>query len=487
MSLFHNIRELFGLNKQITRGFYEGGSRANSRDFYNANAPFESTASTDRSTLTSRARWLHENNGIMANIDSAIVDNSLGAEGMKLKVKSSNKKLNKIIEKKWEEWCKKEFCDITGRVSFGSMQRMVLSQRMMDGEIFAIKKYTNDRKHPFTLQLLETDRMSASMNSLHSITDANFVDGISVDKNGKPTLYHFSTISGKTIDVKAEHMIHYYKSTNRITQYRGITEYRQAIIDLRNFAGYQTAVIKSARARSNVAYAVETPDAGGHQKGHSFGHETKAKDPLYDINGVVVEYLNPGEKIHTLDPSAVGMDYPDFVTASVRLIAVARQISYELAFRDYSQVNFASARASIIQDNKRFDAEQIHMVTYFLKPVFSEWLEANILAGNIPGLSAARYYQDEDEFKSYWIPPKRDWVDPLKDIRAFEKDLELNAATLTEYLGSKGKDIDDVLEERKEEIQKLRDAGILQEEEGKKNEAEENTRFRTPFGRSNRS
>jgi lambda family phage portal protein len=206
-----------------------------------------------------------------------------------------------------------------------------------------------------------------------------------------------------------------------------------------------------------------------HERGHRFGKVNPKKDPLYGINGVVVEYLNPGEKIHTLDPSVVGMDYPAFVTASVRLIAVARQISYELAFRDYSNVNFASARASILQDNKRFDAEQIHIVTYFLKPVFNEWLEANVLAGNIQGLTATRYYNSKEEFKSYWIPPKRDWVDPLKDIRAFEKDLELNAATLTEYLGSKGKDIDDVLEERKEEIAKLKAAGILPAEQGEKN------------------
>ncbi len=397
----------------------------------------------------------------MANIDSAIVDNTVGSDGMKLKIKSPSKKINKIIEKKWEQFCKKEFCDVTGRLSFGSMQRLVLAQRMMDGEIFALKKYTKNPQHPFALQLIETDRLGGGMASLGE----NTVDGINVDPFGRPVSYDFTSTGNKKETVSAQHIIHYFKMTNRATQYRGISEYKQAIIDLRNFAGYQSAVIKAARARANVAYVVETNDAAGHQAGHNFNTEkTQANDPLYDINGVMVEYLNPGEKMTKLDPEVVGLDYPKFVTASVRLIAVARQISYELAFRDYSEVNFASARASIIQDNKRFDAEQIHLVTYFLRPVYEEWLEANVLAGNIKGLSATRYYNSNDEFKSFWIPPKRDWVDPLKDIKAFEKDLELNATTLTEYLASKGKDLDDVLEERKDEIAKLKAAGILTEE-----------------------
>lgn len=449
----------------IKRSFYEGGNRSHGRDFKNANAPFETTASMDRPTLTSRARWLHENNGIMANIDNSIIDNTVGSEGLKLKVKSSNKKINKIIEQLWDKWCQKEFCDISGRLSFGNMQRLVLGQRMMDGEIFIKKILTNNKNNPFSIQLIETDRVSGSLSNMQSLLDAFFVDGITVNDNGKPQKYHFSSTNGAIVDIKAEDIIHYFKMTNRATQYRGITEYKQAIIDLRNFAGYQSAVIKSARARANVAYAIETQDSKGHQIGHQTGQQTASGELLYEINGAVVEYLNPGEKILQLDPSVVGVDYPEFVTAAVRLIAVARQISYELAFRDYSRVNFASARASILQDNKRFDAEQIHLATYFLKPIFLTWLEANVLAGNVQGLSALKYYANQDDFNSYWIPPKRDWVDPLKDIKAFQADLSLNAATLTDYLASKGKDFDDVIDERKEEIRKLKDAGILPKED----------------------
>jgi len=148
----------------------------------------------------------------------------------------------------------------------------------------------------------------------------------------------------------------------------------------------------------------------------------------------------------------------------VRLIAVARNVSYELAFRDYSEVNFSSARASIIQDHKRFSNEQFHITNYFLKPVFKRWLEANVLAGNIKGLDATRYFSNKSDFTPWWIPPKREWVDPLKDIKALEKELDIGLTTLKEAAAARGKDIEDLVAERSEEIKMLKDAGIIADE-----------------------
>jgi len=175
----------------------------------------------------------------------------------------------------------------------------------------------------------------------------------------------------------------------------------------------------------------------------------------------MVEYLNPGEKIKTLDPAVVGLDYEKFVKSSVRLIAVARNVSYELAFRDYSEVNFSSARASIIQDHKRFSHEQWHMATYLLTPLFRRWLEANVLAGNIEGLHASRYFSEKRHFTPLWIPPKREWVDPLKDIKALEKELSIGLTTLKEAAAARGKDIEDLVAERSEEMKMLKSAGII--------------------------
>jgi lambda family phage portal protein len=56
------------------------------------------------------------------------------------------------------------------------------------------------------------------------------------------------------------------------------------------------------------------------------------------------------------------------------------------------------------------------MVFQFCRPVWRAWIEAAVLAGEIPARDYARnrhLYLDVE-----WRPPSWDWVDPLKDMKA---------------------------------------------------------------------
>lgn len=459
--MFGFLKNPFSRGK-IKRGFYEGGKRTGTNnDFWNGNSDFENTASPDRDTMRARARWLHENNAIMANIDTTILNNAIG-NGFKFQFKSDNQQLNKSVETAWENWIKPGNCDVTNRQQFGDIQRLVLGQRMCDGEIVIKKHLSGNRKNPFRIQLIEADRFDTTF---QSVSDYQHVDGIIVDSMGAPQKYRFRNGLFETSEARADEVIHYFKMGNRATQYRGLSEYRQAIIDLRNFAGYQSSTLKSARARASVAYAIESNNVGGHLSALTQS-DSSNNDPIYDINGVMVHYLNAGEKLHQYDPAIKGTEYGEFVRSCVRMIAVARQVSYELAFRDYSQVNFSSARASMIQDHKRFSFEQWHMATYVLNPLFEAWMDANVLAGNIKGVGVSAYFDNKSELmQPRWIAPAREWVDPLKDIKAFIEEYNLGTATLGEFAAARGKDLEDILDERKKEKEMLKSAGILTKEE----------------------
>ena len=459
MSLMRDILD-------IRRGFYEGGKlRGSNNDFHNANAPFEDQASPDRSVMRARARWLHENNGIISGIDNSIKQNAIGG-GLKFQSKTEDVALNNIIETLFGEWAKQQNCDITGRLWFGDMQNVILGQRMMDGEILIYPKLTNDKKHPLKIQLIEADRFDGAMFTNANTQDGtNYIDGMEVDNYGKPQKYLLKDGLFKTTKLDASEVLHYLKMTNRATQYRGISEYKQIIIDLRNLAGYLSSTMQSQRARASVAYAIESDNVAGRIAG--LGSD-KGRDPIYDINGVMVYYLNRGEKLTQFDPTIDGAGYKDFVQSCIRLIAVGRQISYELAFRDYSQVNFSSARASLIQDHKRFSTEQAHLARYVLTPIFERWLDANVLAGNIKGVSAQSYFNNKEKLcQPRWIAPAREWVDPLKDINAFSKEYEMGIATLEEYAAQRGKDLEEILEQRKKENEMLKEAGIIKQEGAK--------------------
>ena len=459
MSLLAKMRNLFGIKK---RRFYEGGriTKAN-KDFWNANSPFETTASPDRDILRARARWLHENNPIMANIDKTIVNNVVG-RGIKLQSKTGISKFDDEVEKLFKEWSKKDNCDITGRLNFGDLQRLILEQRMVDGEIFIYKRVTKDKNFPLKIQLIEADRVNKYNNW------ENVIDGIEVDENGKPIKYYIVNnrdyeAKMEYLELKAEDVVNYFRM-ERATQYRGVSEYKQAILDLKNFSAFQSATIQAARARANIAYIVEQDETPGFANGLS---EDEDLEMLQDINGVMVHYLKRGQKINKLDPDLVDSTYGDFISNVVRMLATARNVSYELAFRDFSKVNYSSARASLIQDHKRFDYEQQHMIDYVLNPIFETWLDVMVMAGRIKSINSISYFNNKQKYiKPKWITPAREWVDPLKDMNAIAKELELGLTTKSEIVASRGKDFEEVLIQQKREkdmIEKILGKEVLNE------------------------
>ena len=448
------------MGRDIKRNFYEGGKRNNSRNLYQAMQDFEQTASPSRDIMRARARYLHENNGIVGGIDHSIVVNSIG-NGLKLQSKTGIENLDEAIEKHWEEFIKPQNCDVTNREHFHDMQKTWTGARMMDGETLIKFVKTNNKQHPLQLQSIEADRFTTSPTI---ITDSSnvFVDGIELGKRGEPKYYNLTEGWSNTKRVPAKDIIHFYKRDNRPSQYRGISEYKQTIVDLRNFAKYTHLTVEGASARASLAYAIESENIASHQ---TFREGNQGHDPIEYVNDAFVYYLNKGEKMHQLDGAKSTGEFGEFIKSTIRLIAVGRKISYELAFRDYSQVNFSSARASILQDHKKFDEEQILMARYVLNPIFDAWLEANVLAGNLP-ISPFYFYENRAKFtQPRWIAPKREWVNPLQDIKAIEKELALGLITYEEVLGSRGKDLKEVIAQRVKEKKLLEEAGIFEEEE----------------------
>ncbi len=413
--------------KFLIRTFFEGAKRTTAtRDFANAsNSNFEELAKTDRDTLRARARWLSANNPIMSNIDKTIINNVIG-KGIEIQADDA-------IEAAFDEWVLK--CDLTGRQTFYDMQWLILKTRFVDGEIFIYKKPTKDG---LRLQLIEADQIDTYAGQ----------SGLELDSDGRVTAYHFKTDNG-TQKIDAKYIIHYYRA-ERVSQYRGVSEYSQSVIDIKNFQGFTTANIQSLRARANIAYVVEGNDINP----TNYGATEEDSEKIQEINNSFVFYLNQGESIQALDSKATPVNYAEFVESTVRMIATGRNISYELAFRDFSRVNFSSARASIIQDNKRFDAEQQHLITYVLNDIFKTWYEYEILGGR----------EAESLPVVNWVTPVRDWVQPDKDLKVILSLIDRNLMTYSEAAKARGKDFEEILIQREKEEEMIKKHNLQEEE-----------------------
>lgn len=433
--------------------FYEGGrfTLAN-RDFVNATSPFEDMAFSERDTMRARARWLHENNPIISNIDRTIVANVIGG-GLKFQFKlgsettdDSVERLNSEIELAWE--VAKDELDIAGSVHFDELCKIALKNRFMDGEcLFYLPIVeTGFGEKELKIQPIEVDRFALGYVEM---ANGGFYDGVEVDKFGKNVAYHISDgafekikIAGKSnkkisssIKIPASNAIYYFKKDNRFSQIRGVSEYKQTIIDLKNFAAFMRSTIEGARSRANIAYVLkrQNPEM----------LRNLSEKPIEVINGIFVQNLRPTDTLEVLDPKIADDNFGAFVEAVLRLIASGRGVSYELASRDFSRVNYSGGRMSLLQDYKLFDDDLLHFSRNFYRPIFMRWLEFEALKGSFKYLSYQKFLELKNQIKASAIllyPPRREWVDPLKESKAIATELEYNTTTLSEIYARRGLD-----------------------------------------------
>ena len=462
------------IGAEIERAYYEGAktSRLN-RDFNLSNNHFELLAGSDRSLLKARARWLSSNNPITKSIDKSIIKNTIGT-GIRLQSRvkeedlTNSREFNKQVESLWEEFIKKENFDVSGLGGLYEFQKLILKHKMTDGEILINIVHTNDKLFPVKFQLVETDQFDELKTKNKN---NNVFSGVETDSYGKPLFYWLKTSINSTASkpFAAKNIIHYFER-ERATQFRGITEYAQTINNLKDFAAYNDSEIVKNRILAAFGLFIKSNNTAGSMYGDKKTGQKQGSDPIKEITAGMIKYLKPGEEVQTVQSNQLGTSYQNFITNTIRLIAAGRDISYELAFRDYSQVNFSSARASIIQDNKRFDDEQLSLCTNVLNPMFIEFMDSQVLNGRLKAPND--YFISKHKYVSaIWIMPKREWVDPLKDTKAIEKEIELGINTKTKAAAARGQNFEDNISQQiAEEVmikQKRATAGLVDEKEEK--------------------
>ena len=319
---------------------------------------------------------------------------------------------------------------------------MLLKSKLTDGEILINCVWTKDKKFPIKFQLIEVDQLDTSKNKNGNNT---VFSGVEVDSFGKPIAYHIKTSinSFKSERFDAKNIIHFYDS-ERATQYRGITDYAQTINNLKDFAAYNDSEIVKNRVLASFATFIKSTNVGGSLfADKKTGEAQGSADPIKEITTGMVKYLRQGEEVQAIQSNQLGNSYNDFMINTTRIIAAGRDISYELAVRDYSKVNFSSARAGLIQDNKRFDDEQMMIVEDALTPIFSMFLDAVFLSGALQ-LPNDYLTNKEKYVKATWIMPTREWVNPLQDIKALKEEIALGINSRTKAAGGKGRSFEDI-------------------------------------------
>ena len=439
-----------------------------------SNTPGEQTNQMQRDTIRARARDLERNADIAESIAGALERNIVGV-GIQLQARvissgdEENETLNKQIETLWKDWCKAENCDITGELSFVDMQEMAIRRKNFDGGILFIKNFVNS-KYPFALQIREVDDIYSAYNSYLSKNDSQnrIINGIEIDKYNKIVAFWLKTTTpdglwlAEPIRIPAAERVIYLRKKMRPSQIREMSEMSRTATRIRDVNEYSEAISVKERIMACLSVFIKklNPANGGFGRAQGAGVVTdkKTKMPIQTIAPGMINYLQPGDDVVTLNPSGQASNAKDFFAVLLRLIGAGKGLSYETVSRDMSMVNYSSARQGQLEDRKTYKREQLFLIEHFLDLVYPAWFTSLVLSGqlNIPD-----FWKNKDKYLAHeWITPGWDWIDPLKEAKANEIGLASGQITLSEICGSDGKDWKNVLKQLAKEQKYAKKLGL---------------------------
>lgn len=460
--------------RQYARSFYSAADTGpRSGGWTTANASGEQSNQGSRDIIRARSRDLERNSDILNGQILAMERNVVGT-GFVLQAKvtgtdgKENETVNTEIERCWKEWCRPQNCEITGRFSMSELESLCLRRRFVDGGIIVLMVIQDNQ---LKLQLLEVDDLdtSVTMNGGNRV-----VGGVEIDQYRKPVAYHIKVydtwgfwVNSQRIDASRVIYLPYITRPSQIREIAPIAPSLGRVDDVNELID---AAVEKERVLAHLSVVVEkegsTLTGGVAGLGRGFGSD--GEEPVGDqeppqeiLDQGTVTYLKPGEKISTVAPAGSSSTVDPMIKTTQRLAGGGVGLSYETVSRDMSQVNYSSARQGLLEDEKTYRAQQKYLIQHLLDIIYPLWLQLEVLNGH---LNLPDYFRTPEKYEKHiWITAGWDWIDPVKEANANKTALETNQKTLQEICAEKGKDWRDVLRQRAQEEQMMKDLGLKQE------------------------
>lgn len=179
--------------------------------------------------------------------------------------------------------------------------------------------------------------------------------------------------------------------------------------------------------------------------------------PLMDSSPGSFESLPAGMDFKPWDPQHPNQAYDAFVRECLRGVAAGLDVPYHELGQDLASVNFSSIRAGLLDARDTWQLLQQWTIDSLCQPVYAAWLGNAILAGSLNlDPQGIPQYKDGAE----WHARGWDWVDPLKDVSADVLAIDNGMTTLTRVLAKRGLDFEEIVNERKRELDRIKELGL---------------------------
>lgn len=468
-----------------------------------------------RDRIVSRMRDLARNDGWASGTITRVLDNAVGAnyrpifkpDYRMLRLITGNKAFDatwadeygKVIEAHWRSWANDpgRYCDVERKQTVSQMLRLGFRHKLLDGDSLLILQYRRDRLGPgrgqyaTTVQVVDPDRLS---NPQQNFDMPNIRGGVEIDADGAPVAYHIreahigdwwsgaKTMTWQRIPRETSWgrpiVIHDF-DMERGSQHRGVGILAPIVQRLKMLIKYDESELEAAILNAIFGAYVESPydaqmvssalgDTGFGNGDELSAYQTQRTEYYQDKrlnlqNGARIPHLFPNEKIVTLDAARPTSNFDGFESAVLRNIAAATGLSTQQVTQDWSDVNYSSARAAMLEAWKTLTRRRDDFATGTAQPVASAFVEEIHSIESLPLPSGAPDFLEAKAAycRARWMGPGRGWVDPVAEKKGAILGLDAGLSTLEmEVAENAGEDWEEVMDQRKREIDACLERGL---------------------------
>lgn len=433
-------------------------------DWVLTSSSLDKDISSDLSILRARSRDLCMNNDYGRRFMWLLKSNVVGPNGIRLQpqIKSADGQrddtsANDRISTAWKDWCRKENCTVTKKLSFKDILELFVQGVARDGEILFRSADGFQNPYSFALQLFEPDYLD------HTFTDPrrHIKMGVELNEWKQPVAYHllkghpgedhYQSIGGKYQRIDAAKICHEF-IFERCEQTRGVPWTATALKRLYMLGHYEQSEL--------VASRVGAAKMGFFTRESGFDYQYDDKDE----QGNLIDEVSPGQLKELpigYDFKKFDIDHPNnsfdmFVKSILRGAASGLNISYISLANDLKETSYASGRQGLLEERNFYMLLQGWMVEHICQPVYEAWLPWAIASGllRLP-------IRDLERWKNVvWQGRRWSWIDPKNDIIANEKAVAIGINSRTRISADQGVDINDVFEDLAREKEKAGSLGI---------------------------
>ena len=389
------------------------------------------------SLLRQRARDLYAGGGLARSGPAALTTSVVGW-GIQPKPKIDGQLLGMTDAEcdEWERntlrefrlWAENPMCDAERSKDFYTMQQLAFRSELMSGDVFVLFGMKANARTPYqtVIRILEADRISTpdtdgDSESTETEGGGRIVDGVEINSEGEVIRYHVAnrhpllenatqTLSWQAIDVFGKETgspnILHIMTHERPEQRRGIPFCAAQIEQIKQLDRYITSELAANVVSSMLtAFIVSSEDDG------------KAINPIRSNSA-----------------------FESFISTLETIIGASMEIPKEVLTKKYES-NYTAARGALLDFWRTVRVYRTAFNNSFNQPIYEQWLSEAVALGRI---DAPGFFDDPAVRQAWcgciWMGASMGHVDPLKEVNAAQKRIQLNISTeeqeASEYNGN---------------------------------------------------